>query len=180
MRKERSVENKLMWGRTEEIKKIEGKSRSFYFDIHAQWKKGQKGEAPYTPAVQLIFALDEALKEFIQEGYQNRVERYKGLAKHMREGLLSMGLELILLPPDMQSNILTAVRMPEKMDYWRVHDKLKDRGITIYSGKEVLDQRKFRVATLGHITNHDVDWFLKNLSEVFIEEGLMKNGKIVK
>ncbi|MBU90776.1 hypothetical protein CMO94_04490 [Candidatus Woesearchaeota archaeon] len=92
----------------------------------------------------------------------------------MREGLKELGFELILLPEEMQSNMLTAIRMPDKMDYWEVHDKLKERGITIYSDKDVLEARKFRVATLGHITNEDVDWFLKNLKEVTEEVGLLK------
>lgn len=152
--------------RTEEIKKLEGKSRSFYFDLYKQWKKEQKGETPFTPAVQLIFALDKALQEFIEEGYENRIGRYKGLAKRMREGLKELGFELILFPEEFQSNILTTLKMPEKMDYWKIHDKLKERGITIYSGKEVLNQKKFRIATLGHIDISDVDWFLQNLKEV--------------
>ncbi len=161
-------------GRTDEIKKLEGKSRSFYFDIYAQWKKEQGGETPFTPAVQLIFALDRALQEFVEEGSERRIERYQGLAKQMRKGLKELGFELILLPDEMQSNILTAIKMPEKMDYWEVHDKLKERGITIYSGKGVLDQRRFRVATLGHISDKDVDWFLQNLREVMEEVGLLE------
>jgi len=161
-------------GRTEEIKKLEGKSRSHYFDLHAQWKKEQGGQTPFTPAVQLIFALDAAVSELVEEGYEKRVERYKKLAKRMREGLKELGFELILLPEEMQSNILTAIKMPESMDYWKVHDKLKDRGITIYSDKKVLAQEKFRVATLGHITTKDIDWFLKNLKEVMEETGMMQ------
>tara|TARA_B100000315_G_C14590007_1_gene595258 strand:- start:979 stop:2067 length:1089 start_codon:yes stop_codon:yes gene_type:complete len=161
-------------GKTEEIKKLEGKSRSFYFDLYAQWKKEQKGETPFTPAVQLIFALDTALQEFVEEGYEKRIERYRGLAKRMRQGLEELGFELILLPEEMQSNILTAIRMPDNMDYWEMHDKLKERGITIYSDKDVLEERKFRVATLGHITDEDVDWFLKNLKEVTEEVSLLK------
>ena len=114
-------------GNTEEIKKLKGKSRSFYFDLYSQWKKEQNGETPFTPAVQLIFALDEALQEFVEEGTEKRIKRYKGLAKKMRQGLKDMGFELLLLPEDMQSNILTALKMPDKMDYWKVHDKLKEK-----------------------------------------------------
>lgn len=159
--------------RTEELKKLEGKSRSFYFDIYAQWKKGQSGETPFTPAVQLVFALDKALQEFIEEGCEKRIKRYKDLANRMRQGLKKLGFELILLPKEMQSNILTTVKMPDKMDYWQVHDKLKERGITIYSDKDVLNKRMFRVATLGHIGNDDIDWFLKNLKEIMEEVGLL-------
>lgn len=163
----------LVIARTDEIKKLEGKSRSFYFDIYAQWKKEQKGETPFTPAVQLIFALETAVQEFIEEGYAARVKRYQALAERMRTGLKELGFELILHPEGMQSNILTAIKLPEKMDYWRVHDKLKERGITIYSDSKVIASGRFRVATLGHITPKDIDWFLENLKEVMEEEGLL-------
>lgn len=157
-------------GRTEEIKKLEGKSRSFYFDIYAQWKKEQRGETPFTPAVQLIFALDSALQEYLKEGYQKRIKRYENLAEKMRRGLQNLGFELILFPKEMQSNILTTIKMQDGLNYWRIHDKLKDRGITIYSDENVINNGNFRVATLGSITESDVDWFLKNLEEVVQEE----------
>lgn len=163
--------------RNNELKKLEGKSRSFYFDIYSQWKKEQKGEMPFTPAVQLIFALDKSLQEYLEEGYEKRITRYKELAKKMRSGLKELGFELILFPEEMQSNILTTIKMPEKMDYWQVHDKLKKRGITIYSDANVLNQRKFRVATLGSIMIEDVDWFLENLEEVMQECDLLEEKK---
>ncbi len=162
----------LVLARTDEVKKLEGKSRSFYFDLYSQWKKEQKGETPFTPAVQLIFALDEALNELLGEGYENRIKRYENLSRKMREGLKDIGFQLVL-HPGMESNILTTIKMPENMDYWKVHDKLKERGITIYSDESVLKQGRFRVATLGSITEKDVDWFLKNLKEV-MDESLKK------
>lgn len=156
-------------GKISEIEKLNGKSRSFYFDIYAQWKKEQKGELSFTPAVQVIYALDKAVQKLLEEGTENRIKRYAALAKRMREGLNKLGLEIIPLPKEIESNILTVIKMPEGFDYWKVHDKLKERGITIYSGTEVLNQRKFRVATLGHMNEKDVDWFLKNLKEVMNE-----------
>ena len=157
-------------GKTTEIEKLEGKSRSFYFDIYKQWKKGMKGETPFTPAVQLVFSLDKALKELLEESAEGRIKRYKELAKEMREGLKNLGFELVLFPHDVQSNILTTIKIPEGMDYWKVHDKLKQRGITIYSDKAVLDSGHFRIATLGSITPDDVTWFLNNLKEVITED----------
>jgi 2-aminoethylphosphonate-pyruvate transaminase len=160
--------------KTEEIEKLEGKSRSFYFDLYQQYKKEKKGETPFTPAVQLVFAVDKAVQELLEEGYENRVNRYKRLAEKMRMGLRKIGFELILLLPEIQSNILTAIKMPKKMDYWKVHDELKKRGFTIYSGKEVLDKGKFRVATLGHITEKEIEDFLENLKQVCDEQGIFK------
>tara|TARA_Y100000310_G_scaffold342034_1_gene443448 strand:+ start:22964 stop:24040 length:1077 start_codon:yes stop_codon:yes gene_type:complete len=150
----------------QELEQLKEKSRSFYFDLYSQWKKELEGGTLFTPAVQLIFALDNAVQELLKEGYLNRVQRYKNLAKRMRQGLKDLGFELLLLPKEMQSNILTAIKMPENMNYWEVHDKLKQKGITIYSDEKVLSQKKFRVATLGHITEQDVIWFLENLKEI--------------
>ena len=161
--------------RNSELEKLQGKSRSFYFNLYEQWKKEQKGETPFTPPVQIIYAMDRALQEFIEEGYEARIIRYKELAATMREGLKKLGFELILFPEEYQSNILTTIKMPEVMDYWNIHDKLKERGITIYSDKSVLDKGRFRVATLGHITSRDIDWFLQNLQEVMGEGGLLNN-----
>jgi 2-aminoethylphosphonate-pyruvate transaminase len=160
-------------GKTDEIMRLKGKSRSFYLDLYAHWEKEQRGETPFTPAVQLVFAADAALRQLLNEGYSERVERYKALAARMRDGLTRMGFRVLLLSEDVQSNILTSVAMPNGMDYWLVHDELKARGITIYSGPEVLAQRQFRIATLGSITLEDVDWFLSNLSEVARVAGLV-------
>ena len=163
--------------RTDEVKKLEGKSRSFYFDIFQHWKKEQKGETPFTPAVQLVFALDKALQEYMEEGYKTRIKRYEILAERMRFGLKEIGFELVLFPKEMQSNILTTMKMPKNMNYWLVHDKLKKRGITIYSDDNVLKERRFRVATLGAINEKDVDWFLENLKNVCEECKIFEKDK---
>lgn len=153
-------------GRTAELQKMKGQARSYYFDLHHQWEKTRNGETPFTPAVQLVMGLDAALARLEEEGYDTRVLRYQRLARRMREGLSNLGLELELLPPDQQSNILTTLKMPAGFDYWAVHDELKKRGITIYSDANVLAAGRWRVATLGSITDEDVDWFLQNLKEV--------------
>lgn len=157
-------------GRNSELEKLAQKSRSFYFDLHAQWEQGKKGQTPFTPAVQLVFAMDEALNLCLKEGREARVQRYAELSRRMRQGLEQMGLELLLLPENLQSNILTTIKMPEHFDYERIHDGLKARGITIYSDANVLKQRKFRVATLGAVTIQDVDWFLANLQTVWMQK----------
>lgn len=160
----------LVIGRTTELSKLKGRARSYYFDLHRQWEKTKNGETPFTPAVQLVMALDTALERLEEEGYDRRVLRYQRLARRMREGLSRLGLELELLPPDQQSNILTTLKMPPGFDYWALHDELKKRGITIYSDANVLAAGRWRVATLGSITEEDVDWFLENLREILASE----------
>lgn len=155
-------------GRNLELANLKDRARSYYFDLYRQWERTQQGETPFTPAVQLVLALDVALQQLESEGYAERVNRYQRLAQRLRAGLTRLGFELELLPPDQQSNILTTIRMPPHFDYWAVHDQLKARGITIYSDATVLSSRRWRVATLGSITEDDVDWFLQNLQDVAV------------
>lgn len=156
--------------RTEEIEKLKGKARCFYFDLHAQWRKGLSGETPYTPAVQVVFAAAAALKRCLEEGYEQRVSRYRELANRMRDGLRKLGFELLLLPEEIQSNILTGIKLPPDIDYWTLHDRLKESGFTIYSDANVLAQGRFRIATMGSIDEHDVDTFLATLKTAMEEQ----------
>lgn len=158
--------------RTEELQRLEGRSRSFYFDLYSQWAKSLSGQTPFTPAVQLVLAMDLAIQELLEEGPAERIKRYQRLSAYMREGLKKLGFTLRLLPEPLQSNILTVLDIPLSMDYWKVHDKLKERGITIYSDNKVIGQGKFRVATMGHLNEDDIDWFLLNVKEVLEEEGV--------
>lgn len=155
--------------RKNEILKLKGKSRSFYFDLYANWEKEEnQKQLLFTPAVQLFFALNKALDELLKEGIKNRIKRYQGNAQLMRAGLRKMGFKFVL-PDELQSNVLTSIYMPKIMDYWKVHDKLKERGFTIYSGQETLNEGIFRIATFGHTSRQDVKLFLKVLEEILKE-----------
>lgn len=156
-------------GNTEAIKNTRGKARSYYFNLYKQWEKEQKGQTPYTPAVQLIFALDAAIKEFVEEGYEKRIERYKELSKKMRDGLQELGFELLLAHEDLQSNVLTSIKIPDGINYWDMHDGLKAVGCTIYSDVNVLAQGKFRIATMGSLTTEDIEIFLAKLEKIMEE-----------
>jgi 2-aminoethylphosphonate-pyruvate transaminase len=158
--------------RKEYLQNLKGKSRSFYFDLYAQWEREEnKSESPFTPAVQLLFALDRALDKLLEEGPETRIKRYEQNAARMRKGLNELGFKTVL-PYTMQSNILTALYIPEGLDYWVLHDRMKERGYTIYSGQGTLDQGIFRIATLGCLTEKDIEEFLQNLEEVLDEMGV--------
>lgn len=155
----------------EELLNLKGKSRSFYFDLYAQWEREEyKSESPFTPAVQLFCALDTALNRLLEEGPENRINRYEKNAARMREGLKALGFTCVL-PDSMQSNVLTALHLPETLDYWALHDALKERGYTIYSGQSTLNEGIFRIATLGCLTEADIEEFLQALKECLNEIG---------
>jgi 2-aminoethylphosphonate-pyruvate transaminase len=159
------------------LKQLKGKSRSFYFDLYNQWESEEKKEQlPFTPAVQLFFALDQALKELIEEGIKKRIQRYKNNAKIMRAGLKKLGFKFIL-PERLltNSNIVTAIHLPKNLDYWKLHDVLKENGYTIYSGESTLEQGIFRIATMGHLKERDITKFLKDFKKILKQIGFKTN-----
>ena len=150
--------------RKRDLAMLKGKSRSFYFDLYRQWEYAEKNQTPFTPAVQLFFAINRALEELIEEGLEYRIQRYKKMKNILKSELEKMGFQFVL-PDYLQSNILLAIKLPTNMNYWKIHDALKKRGFVIYSEQDNLDQHIFRIATLGHITEKDIKLFLKSFKD---------------
>jgi 2-aminoethylphosphonate-pyruvate transaminase len=120
---------------------------------------------PFTPAVQLAWALDEALAELLEEGVAARIARYAAAAAVLREGFARLGLHFIL-PPPLRSNSITSLRLPAGRTYAALHDGLKARGFVVYEGQGRLAPEIFRVANMGHLARADFERFLAALAAV--------------
>lgn len=120
---------------------------------------------PFTPAVQVAYALDEALAELLEETVAGRVRRLAGAAALLREGFGRLGLEMVL-PPPWRSNTITALRFPPGVRYAALHAELKARGFVIYEGQGDFARTAFRVANMGALAEADFRAFLDALAEV--------------
>jgi 2-aminoethylphosphonate-pyruvate transaminase len=89
-----------------------------------------KNPMPFTPAVQAAYALDEALAELLEEGVGARIARYARAAAQLRAGFAKLGLACVL-PPELRSNSITALRFPAGRTYRGLHDALKARGFVV-------------------------------------------------
>lgn len=134
-----------------------------FFERHLQMR--------FTPPVQIMYALDQALKEFFAEGQENRSERYRACFAALDEGMHALGFRR-LLPDHMLSRILTAYIEPTHPDYSfeAMHDALYQRGYTIYPGKGA-QQDTFRLANMGAIKADDMRAFIKVLAALIDEKG---------
>ncbi len=163
----------IVVARDSELEALEGKSRSFYFDLHAQWRRLGLREVPYTMPVQVVFALDTALGLLRAEGCAQRVRRYARLRAYARDRLADLGHEPIELPEPIRGNVITTLRLPAGLDFQRLHDRLQDDGITIYSNSAALASGRFFVATMGAIAEPDVDRFVACLEVATREQGVV-------
>jgi len=138
--------------------------RSLYFNLLKYHGAQEAGDTLFTPAIQIHYALDEALDELLEETVQGRIRRYKTAANLFRKGFLEMGLDL-LIPEGHRSNCLTALRLPEGVDYADLHARLKSQGFVIYAGQGNLQNKIFRIANMGDLKKEDIETCLQALKE---------------
>ncbi|HEU4685229.1 MAG TPA: alanine--glyoxylate aminotransferase family protein [Nitrospira sp.] len=133
--------------------------RSWYLHLTHYVDDQGRGTVPFTPAVQLYYAFDEALDELLEEGVVKRIQRYKRMATMIRERMAKLGLKP-LLPSDRQSNTITAYYLPEGVSYQSLHDRLKAQGYVIYAGQGNLENKIFRIANMGALSETQFNGFL--------------------
>jgi 2-aminoethylphosphonate-pyruvate transaminase len=139
--------------------------RSVYLSLPVYHEAQLRGSTPFTPAVQIAYAFDEALAELCEEGLEARIARYAAAASFLRTGFERLGLGC-LLPGGLRSNTVTALRLPAGRTYADLHDGLRARGFVVYEGQGRLQREIFRVANMGHLTMADFARFLAALAEV--------------
>jgi len=150
--------------RDEVLEGVDWNVGSLYLDLRRYAEaQGADGFSPFTQAVHVAFALQEALLELEEAGGQPvRLQRYRTVSNHVRETLAGLGVDP-LLPDEDCSAVLRAYCLPPTVDYERLHDGLKDRGFVIYAGQGRLRSGVFRVAHMGEIGDAD----LERLSQAF-------------
>jgi 2-aminoethylphosphonate-pyruvate transaminase len=157
--------------RTEKISEMAGyPARTVYLHLPQYYEEEERGSIPYTPSVQICYALDEALQELLEEGVAQRISRYRRAATLLREGFKRFGLT-ILLPEPLRSNSITALKLPEGRTYAELHDRLRERGYIIYAGQGNLSREIFRVANMGHLPLSAFEGFLGSLAELLGKSG---------
>jgi serine---pyruvate transaminase len=131
-------------------------AQRFVFDWERTRNAQAKLDAPFTPAVSLVRALDVALGLLLDEGLEGAFDRHARLGRASREGAKAMGLELFS-PDEDRSAVVTAIRAPDGVDATDVVSALRDRfGITIANGQGALKGKIFRIGHIGWFDVFDV------------------------
>jgi 2-aminoethylphosphonate-pyruvate transaminase len=140
---------------------------SIYLDLHAQHAAQHRDSTAFTPAVQSLYALREALRELeLEGGWRARHQRYARRSGRLREGLLALGFELLLDDAGDYGSTLTAFRLPPALDFDTVHAHARRAGFVIYPGQQALLGSIFRLAVMGELVERDVDEFVATVAEL--------------
>jgi aspartate aminotransferase-like enzyme len=138
----------------------------FYWDFQRLREAHNEGSTPFTPAVSVFYGLSAALDLMEQEGAAARFARHQRAGDLVRNGVLDIGLGLFADPPH-NSNIVTAVTMPEGISPKDVRDELRARYNTVVAGgPERLKDSIIRIAHMGFFTEEDLTTTLEQLDTV--------------
>jgi 2-aminoethylphosphonate-pyruvate transaminase len=124
--------------------------RTLYLHLPTYLHKQDMKDTPFTPAVQVLMALDVAVSELAKETVAARIHRYRGYSHIVRVGVEKLGLKL-WLPPELRSNTITTIAMPPGQTYERLHDAMRAEGFVIYAGQGDLRTKAFRIANMGQL-----------------------------
>jgi len=98
-------------------------------------------------------------------------ERHRLLGRATRAAVRALDLEL-LGPEDENSNVVTAVKLPESIDGALVPKLMRDRyGITVAGGQGELKGRIARIAHCGYFGAFDVLTSIAGLEMTLVELG---------
>ncbi len=149
----------------------------FYWDLTRARKNAEKRTTPFTPAVGVLHALQEALRLMSEEGAPNIFARHRAIGRQLREGLQRLGLELFAAP-DCVSDTVTAARIPGHFDGSAFTRDLRAHGVVVGGGQEWLKGSIFRVGHMGWVHAEDIDDVLHAIGRVLdaAEPPLAVNG----
>ncbi len=150
------------------------RSPRYYFDLIKAKKALDKTDTPFTPAITLIIALNEALKMMKQDGLEAIFSKHRKMADATRLAIKALGLKLFA--PEAGSDVVTAACVPEGIDGEKLVKTMRDTyGVTIAGGQDELKGKVFRIAHMGFIEEFDIILGISCLEKVLFQMGYKFN-----
>jgi len=124
-----------------------------FFDFHDMIGANATGGFPYTPPLGLIYGMRESLNMLSEEGLDNVYARHHRLAEGVRRAVAAWGLELVAKSPELYSDTVSAIRVPEGFDAAKLIDHAYAAyGMSFGAGLGQLAGKAFRIGHLGSLT----------------------------
>ncbi len=132
------------------------RSPRFYFDWRQSRKHAANGSTPWTPAISVLYAVQEGIRMLEEEGLDHVYARHRRLADATESGLAALGFTLFAAEGHRSATVTSALPMPglEVSAYRRL---LRTRyGLVVGGGQGKMTGKMIRVGHLGAIAKGDV------------------------
>ncbi len=127
----------------------------FYLDLNSYRKTAAKNSNPFTPAVNLYFALEASLKMMQEEGLKSIFARHEKHREAAQAGMKAIGLG-IFSAEGCGSPAITAITS-ENIDAELIRTNVrKNFDILLAGGQDHLKGKIFRIGHLGFVNDRDI------------------------
>jgi aspartate aminotransferase-like enzyme len=142
----------------------------FYLDLRAHRDAAATGQTPFTPAIAVVYQVDEGLRLMAEEGKDAIFARHEACAAAARAGLDALGFELFAEPAH-ASRTVTAAHVPQGLDWKALNGEIKRRGLVLAGGQGKLTGKIFRLGHLGSVTVEEILGAFHTLEIVSLQHG---------
>ena len=142
----------------------------FYLNLKSYRKSLLSNSNPYTPAVNLVFALDESLKMMREEGLENIFARHNRHKLAVSKAAKTLNLNLFA-DEEHLSPAVTAIATDD-IDAEDFRKKIKNKfDILLAGGQDHLKGEIFRVGHLGYVNDRDIITVISAISHALLSLG---------
>jgi aspartate aminotransferase-like enzyme len=141
-----------------------------YLDLRAHRESHAAGQTPWTPALAVLYQVDEGIRLMQAEGAAGVFARHEACAAASRAGLRALGFELFA-DQRHASRTVTAALVPDDLDWKAFNGELKRRGLVLAGGQGKLTGKIFRLGHLGSVTLEEILGAMSVLEIVSIAAG---------
>ena len=125
-----------------------------FFDFNDMANANKIGSYPYTPPLQLFSGLKASVELLLNEGMDNVNARHHRIAQGIRAAVNAWGLELCAKNPELYSDTVTAMMVPEGKDANLVTQHAYEAyGVSFGGGLGKMAGKLFRIGHLGAMTD---------------------------
>ena len=150
-----------------------------YFDLGKHLDFLEHGYTPFTPAVSLYYALEEALAALMEETLEKRVARHARCASQLYSAVESMGLECFA-DKGCRSNTVIAVNYPKGINDEKFRAIMsEEQGVVITGGFGPLKGKILRVGSMGDVTSAHIQRTVDAMAKTFSKLGYPVDPKRV-
>lgn len=149
----------------------------YYIDFE-KWLPVMHDTSKYyaTPAVNMIWALQESLRIIKEEGIEERYDRHAKVANAMQKSLEAMGFT-ILAGKEVRANTLSNCIYPEGLDDLKFRTILAQEGVQVAGGLGAYAGKMFRIGHMGNIDLHDLVSAIAGIERTLFKMGIDVLGK---
>ena len=126
-----------------------------YLDLRAHRESHAAGQTPWTPALAVLYQVDEGIRLMQADGAAAVFARHAACAAAARAGLTALGFQLFA-DQRFASKTVTAAHVPDDLDWKAFNSEVKRRGLVLAGGQGKLTGKIFRLGHLGSVTVEEI------------------------